>query len=216
MADKCEVYLKNGKITVELPLTKQTSLVRIKDKNGLPVGSVRNNQLLEEWFLEWQVSYFDADRNLTELGKMLKFGIENKIIDRSDLDNLHLFATSKRVFFDNLTQSIESLHKEFEGFSIFNKKIPILRKFLPDGSFIHIELQHRQRAVGFQPMLYIFIPLKNVEDRGGNNIVGRNANKKEIVFWYPQKTHILELLKGFVIMSESHKRDIIEILDLFR
>jgi len=45
VAEKCEVFIKDKKIVVELPLTSQTSLVRIKNKDSLPVGSVKKQNL---------------------------------------------------------------------------------------------------------------------------------------------------------------------------
>lgn len=47
MGVKCHVYYneEKKKIVAELPITLQTSLVRVKDTWGNPIGSVRSQNL---------------------------------------------------------------------------------------------------------------------------------------------------------------------------
>jgi hypothetical protein len=104
----------------------------------------------------------------------------------------------------------------FEGFTLLYRKAPTLRKQLSDGSLIHIELRHKQKAVGYQAMLYIFIPIKNLVSKlDRSSLVGRPARQNEVVLWSPTKEHIIELMKGFSIMSKKHLKDIMSIVERF-
>jgi len=226
-ASKCEVYYdsRENKIVVELPITLPTSLVRIKDMNGNPVGSVRKQKLRDEWYIEWQVSYLDEGGNLVELGKMFEIAVTKaKMIGLMEVTGLYEYVRRrfemKGPYFENafpieiiMNKNIEG----FEGFRLFYRKIPILRKYLSDNSFIHIELKHKQKAVGYQAMLYIYIPLKNTISKNTHEPpIGREASVKELVLWYPMKEHIIELMKAFSMMSRDHASDIMKIIEKFK
>ena len=224
MAVKCKVFYDNVKrrIFAELPLTLQTSLVRIKDVYGHPIGSVRRQELKENWYIEWQISYFDEKKHLVELGKMFELAVTKLgIISRQEVIELYKYlenrAKRKKYVEQLSTRLVEGeISKEFEGFKLIYRITPVLRKSLSDGSFIHIELKHKQKAIGYQAMLYIYIPLKNTVSKVDNKPpVGRSAYVKEYVLWSPTKEHIIELLKGFSLMSQKHLRDILEILRRF-
>ena len=145
--------------------------------------------------------------------------IKMKAVNKTEIKELHYRLKDREVFFEE-TFSVSTEKggeaEKFEGFTLLHKKTPILRKQLSDGSFIHIELRHKQRAVGYQAMLYIFIPIKNVISKSdGSSIVNRPARQKEVVLWFPGKGHIIELIKGFSIMSKKHLEDIVSIVEKF-
>lgn len=218
---KCNVFYdeKARKIVVELPITLQTSLVRVKDVDGNPIGSVRSQNLRENWYIEWQISYFDENRRLVELGEMFRLLVTKKVINEARIKELYSYLKNRDVFFEEtffINIEKDEKAKKFEGFTLLYKKAPILRKQLSDGSFIHIELRHKQKAVGYQAMLYIFIPIRSVISKLDRNpIVDRPAHRNEVVLWFPTEEHIIELMKGFSVMSKKHLKDIVSIVKKF-
>jgi hypothetical protein len=222
MAFKCKVFWddKEGKIKVELPITLQTSLVRVKDIDGNPIGSVRSQSLKEDWYVEWQISYFDENGQLVELGKMFELlATKCKAFTEAEIKELSRCLENRRVFFEEtsfISMEKNGSFERFEGFTLLYRKTPILRKQLSDGSLIHIELRHKQKAVGYQAMLYIFVPIKNlVSNLDKSSLIGRPARQNETVVWCPTKEHITELMKAFSIMSKKHREDIMFIVRRF-
>jgi len=184
--NQCEIKFEGGKIVCLLPITLPTSKVRVK-RNDEPFA-VRQASLKEDDLIEWQISYYDRDRNLVEIGLMLKIGYENGLFSRADLESLKNFAENVRNFFSE-TFDIEKLNTEdlfLNEFEVLYRKVPIIHKDLTNGCFVEGELKHKQRAVGYQPMLYIFIPIRNVISATDKQpIIGRTAHSKEIVCGFP-------------------------------
>jgi len=166
MGIRCNVCYneERRKIVAELPITLPTSSVRVKDIWGDPIGSVRSQNLSGEWYAECQISYFDESRQLVELGEMFRLLVtKSKVVNEKELRALYHHLKDRDVFFEETFSSStekDGKAEKFEGFTLLHRKTPILRKQLSDGSFIHIELRHKQKAVGYQAMLYIFIPIK--------------------------------------------------------
>lgn len=211
--NQCKIKFEKGKIVCLLPITLPTSKVRVK-RNDEPFA-VRQVPLKADDLIEWQISYYDRDRNLVEIGLMLKMGYENRLFLRSDLESLKNFAENVQNFFSD-TFDIEKLNAEdlfLNEFEIFYRKVPIIHKHLTNGCFVEGELKHKQRAVGYQPMLYIFIPIRNVISAINNQpIIGRPAYSKEIVLWAPSLEDIKGTIKTFSVLSSVHNQDIREIL----
>ncbi len=219
MGIKCRVLSDDQRnIVVELPITLPTALVRIKDKDGNPVGSVRQQNLRKGWYIEWQISYFDENKELVELGEMFRLLVEFGKLNEAEIKELYQNIQKRNTFFEEIfSVCLEESKKppEFEGFVLWYRKNPILRKYLSDGSIIHIELRHKQKAVGYQAMLYLFIPIENVRSKEGELIINRPARQKEVVVWFPKKEHIIELVKAFSCMSRKHFEDIMSIVRSF-
>ncbi len=97
--------------------------------------------------------------------------------------------------------------QEFHGFELLHKTVPILLKDT-DGVKIWIELRHKQRAIGFQPMLFLRIPASQVFP----NLVGRVAEKKQIVTWKPEIRIVMDTVGAFAIASKKHHGDMVELV----
>ncbi len=211
--NQCEIKFEGGKIVCFLPITLPTSKVRIK-RNDEPVA-VCQVSLQEDDLIEWQISYYDRDRNLIEIGLMLKIGYEKGLFSRSDLEHLKRFAENVQNFFSDVFE-IEKLNADelfLNEFEVLYRKVPIIRKELTNGCFVEGELKHKQRAVGYQPMLYIFIPIKNVISIIDKRpLFGRPAHSKEMILWFPSLEDIKGTIKTFSVLSPVHNRDIKEIL----
>ena len=217
MADidkQSEVLFENGEIICSLPITAHTSKIRVK-RNGEPLAT-RQKELEGTDLIEWQISYYkpDTDKEFYEIAEMLKTAYKKGIISASELNDLKRHVKSiKETFFEKFHFKIIETKENFYDFAVLLRQSPLIRKILSNGSILEIEIRHKQRAVGFQSMFYLFIPLKNVVTTDGSELLGRPANSKERVLWKPNKTDIIETIKAFSIASKDHLRDIKDILD---
>ncbi len=208
-----EVRWEEEKIVCLLPITLPTSKVRVK-RNDEPIA-VRQNELKDDDLLEWQISYYKEGKVLIEAGKMLELSYKRNILTKGELEELKEYIEKIPKLFDESFEIIkEEMGKEFLGeFQIIFRHVPIIHKELDNGCFIEAELKHKQRAVGYQPMLYIFIPVKNVITEGFTDpLSGRSAKLKEIVKWFPTKKDVEGTIKTFAVLSQKHRDDIIEII----
>lgn len=211
--NQCEVQFEKGKIFCLLPITLPTSKVRVK-RNDSPLA-VRQVVLEDNDLIEWQISYYDQNRKLVEVGRILELAYENNLISGAELKELKQYADNVSEFFAE-SFSIEKLpanNNFLNEFQVLFRKVPIIHLNLTNGCFVESELKHKQRAVGYQPMLYIFIPVKNViSNEDGSRIVGRKARANEIVLWSPTIKDITGTIKTFSVLSKIHNQDIREIL----
>jgi len=65
--------------------------------------------------------------------------------------------------------------KELYGFKRFEEKVPVFIKSGKD-YFVEIMLKHKEKAVGYQSMVFLCIWIKNLEGK----LIGRTANVKEL------------------------------------
>ncbi|MCS7251361.1 MAG: R.Pab1 family restriction endonuclease [Thermoflexus sp.] len=93
------------------------------------------------------------------------------------------------------------------------RRHPVLRRELwsEDGleATIVVELRHRQRAVGFQAMVFLLIPLQRCDPA---DLIGRPAKPKEVAYWSPSREILIALIHAFSISSRSHQKDIAHLL----
>jgi hypothetical protein len=207
-----EVRWENNKIVCLLFVTLPTSKVRVK-RNDSPLA-VRQTTLRDDDLLEWQISYYKEGKVLIEVEKMLELAYRHNILTKEELKKLKVYAQNVPELFAEKTEICkERTDKKFlKEFEIIFRRVPIIRKELRNNCFVEAELKHKQRAVGYQPMLYIFIPVENVLSNKGV-LSGRRAEAKEFVRWYPTKDDIEGTIKTFAVLSKTHNSDIIEIID---
>ncbi|RKY04205.1 MAG: hypothetical protein DRJ43_04490 [Thermoprotei archaeon] len=201
-----EVVWEDG-ITCYLPLTRPTGKVRVK-RRGFPLAT-RRTTLNSDDYVEWQISYFDSNGKLVELGLMLRIAFEYGLISGRKLENLRRWLEEVNSFFDEMwaVKTCE-LKGELWGFKIFERRHPLLVKKV-ERITIEIELRHRQWAVGFQPMLFLLIPLVVLKP---GDLIGRKAKAKEKAVWRPGARIIIETIKGFGIASRAHREDMLKLL----
>lgn len=211
-------------LTCTLPITLPTSKVRVKrvkrtkyTEEVRPV-SPRKEKLESDDYLEWQISYV-SDSGLVEFGLMLKEFYDHGILTRDLICDVveRLGREDVKTFEEHfkIEKDLECCggHEEFK---LIYERTPILRLLLNDGSFIDVVLRHKQRAVGYQAMVFIYIPissqnLKPVKS-SADSLVGMIAPKNEAVEWRPEKEHVIALLKAFIIASPKHREDIKKII----
>ncbi len=196
------------RIVCYLPLTKPTGRCRVK-RNGQPVP-VRQVHLQPNDALEWQIAYRDDTGKPVELGKMLQLAFQHGLLGMDDMRHLRSFVETQTRFCEEVfcVQS-ELTQEEFLGFKVWWRKHPILRREVDDVATIEIEVRHRQKAVGFQAMVFLLVPLRHCEPP---NLIGRKANRNEHALWSPPTEVLKMLVQAFAIASKRHKDDIVELL----
>ena len=78
---------------------------------------------------------------------------------------------------------------------------------------IEIIIKEKQKALGIQPMLYLCVPIKLVEEYP--EIENKLAETKQKATYLITKNNfqfVIETIKIFAILSRKHQKDIINIL----
>ena len=160
---------------MELPLTEPTSKVRVKRRTknfGVPVAT-RREALLEKDYVEWQISYATEEASETavesvrlsdgrigfELAKILCEAKRLGILRERDFNEMKEFAKNVRNKTIEEEEKIVRIRVGEEvagGFVRFEEKVPVFMKEA-DKYFVEIVLRHKQKAVGFQSMVYLCI-----------------------------------------------------------
>jgi len=90
----------------------------------------------------------------------------------------------------------------------------LIHKFNGYEIVTEIKITEKQYAVGTQPMLYLCFPVTKLKAK--TNLIGRTAKTKEIAYFEITENNIkvfLEMLKMFGVLSNSHKHDILQIIN---
>mgnify|MGYP001626412989 CR=1 FL=1 len=219
--ESCRCFTKNNQIMCEIPITLPTSKVRIKrikrseGKEEIEPVAPRKQPLNPNDYIEWQISYFDSEdkKNLIEFGYLLEAFYKSGEIRSNEIcdivEKLKAIKTFEESFV--IRRQVEEISL-ISDFKLLYEKTPILRLDFNDKTFIDIVLRHKQRAVGYQAMVYIYIPINSPNIIASRRLINRVAEPKETVTWIPRREHILGLLKAFLIASQKHRNDIIEII----
>jgi len=151
------------------------------------------------YFYKWNIL---TDKDLEEIRSYL-----NGIKDENLIDN------NSELQIDRSHPISKTINKfDFEYTQV---KYPLLiRKFDKSEIITEIKITEKQYAVGTQPMLYLCFPI--TELRAKSNLIGRVAEMKEIAYFDITKDNIsvfVEILKMFGILSESHKHDVLQIIE---
>lgn len=196
------------RISCKLPLTQPTGRVRVK-RRGKPVA-VRQEPISAEDVLEWQIAYRDDKGNIAELGIMLQLALKHELLTSTDLTQLLSFVEEQSEFCDEkFSVMYEPTPIEFAGFKVWWLKHPILRREVGNEATIEIEVRHRQKAVGFQSMVFLLVPIMHCEPK---NLVGRAAIRNESAKWSPSAEVLKSLIQAFTIASRRHRDDMLELM----
>jgi len=134
------------------------------------------------------------------------------VIGKRSLEDLKRGVLSQQVFFVDEYEIRRTATKQvFQGFKIIYKRHPILHKELENNVIIEVELKPKQRAVGSQPMIYLLIPMSNLLE--SDDLIGRTANRNEVVRWRPSPSVFFEVVRAFAIASPKHREDMLMILE---
>jgi hypothetical protein len=226
-------------VRVRLPLTDVTGKVRVKEKSsdgfGLPVAPMKT-LLNKKYYLEWQIGYDIASTNSPtvvpeirfirngetkyghELSKIIFEAVRVGIISTNDL--IHEIDSLKKVqpneFEENQAVQVEiSTNSSADGFQSAIQRLPQFTKTTPHG-WVQIQLKQKQRAVGYQAMVYVCLPLNEVLTLDGAPRKIGNAKSKETVYYNFNRANsdlLLDIIHAFGIASQQHNEDMRNILE---
>jgi hypothetical protein len=185
-AEYKEVTIMTGTnfVRVRLPLTDVTGKVRVKEKIadgfGIPVAPSKT-VLGKKHYLEWQIGYDTPDaKDATvvpqikftrkgetkyghELSKIIFESVRLGILSTNDL--LHELDSLKKIpatdFEESRAVQIEVSTNSANGFQSAVERLPQFTKSTPHGS-VQIQFKQKQRAVGYQAMIYVCLPMAEV------------------------------------------------------
>jgi hypothetical protein len=234
------VFTKGDSVRVRLPLTDVTGKVRVKEMSpdgfGIPVAPSKA-VLDEKHYLEWQIGYDIPNTNSPSVvplihfqrGGEIKYGHElAKIVFESV--RLGLLSTNELAreiaaleiiqpseFEENRAVQVEiSTNADAGGFQSAIQRLPQFTKTTPHGS-LQIQLKQKQRAVGYQAMVYVCLPMDQVSDMSGNLRKPGPAKSKETVYYDFNRNNavfLLDVIHAFGLASQQHNEDIRRILGI--
>ena len=239
-ADYKQVLIStNGEaVRVRLPLTDVTGKVRVKEKSsdgfGLPVAPSKI-PLGEKHYLEWQVGYDIPTTNSPtvvpeirfirngetkyghELSKIIFEALQLGLLSTNDL--VREIKALKKVqpndFEENQAVQIEvSTNAAADGFQSAIQRLPQFTKTTPHG-WVQIQLKQKQRAVGYQAMVYVCLPMNEVLTMDGSPRKTSPARSKETVYYdfnTANAAFLLDIIHAFGIASQQHNEDVRNIL----
>ena len=232
------VFTNGDSVRVQLPLTDVTGKVRVKEKSsdgfGLPVAPSKT-LLNTNYYLEWQIGYDNPNTNSPSVVPQIKFIRNDETKYGHELSKIIFEAVRIGILSTNdLIHEIDSLKKipptEFEeshavqvevltnaaadGFQSAVQRLPQFTKSTPHG-WVQIQLKQKQRAVGYQAMVYVCLPMSEVLAMDGSPRAPGSAKSKETVYYDFTRANsdlLLAIIHAFGIASQQHNEDIRQIL----
>ncbi len=229
---------QKGFINIELPITSPTGKIRVKEKTdtyefGMPLAT-RQKDISSTSYIEWQIGY--DNENLSnegvikeiefirkgetkygfELSNILYTGIRNSVFPANIITELLTFATSiSKEYYADIIANIERNYKgpfNLGGLELHRiEEIYPVFYYIGDDYNIELVIKHKQRAVGYQAMIYVCLPLSGAIP----NVIGRKAEPKEHVNYRVNQTSnnfVYDAFKVFALASSQHNEDMRNIL----
>jgi hypothetical protein len=224
----------NNAVLVRLPLTDVNGKVRVKEKTadglGVPVAPTRT-KLGKDHYLEWQIGYDSPDTNSPssvpqiqftrkgetkyghELSKLLVDALALGLITTNDLQHeiAMLPKLAANSFEEHEVIEMEAAQKPDEsGFSRSVQRVPQFIRMTDHGA-VQIVLKPRQRAVGYQAMVYVCLPMNQTLDARGEPRKPSLVKSKETVFYLFNRNNdgfLLDTVRAFGIALKQHNEDI--------
>ena len=233
------IFTNGGSVRVRLPLTDVTGKVRVKEMLpngfGLPVAPSKI-VLGEKHYLEWQIGYDIPNTNSPsavpqihfqrngemkyghELAKIVFESVRLGLLSTNDL--IREIESLKRIppseFEENQSVQIEVTTNSANGFQSAVERLPQSTKTTPHGA-VQIQLKQKQRAVGYQAMVYVCLPMSQVLDTNGNPRNPGPAKSRETVYYDFNAANaglLLDIVHAFGMASQQHNEDIRRLMGL--
>ena len=197
------------RILCDLPLTRPTGRVRLR-RGEKPIPA-RQVPLHAEDVIEWQIAYRDHQGNPVEMGEMWRIIHQEHLLDLLTMQRLvHRIKSYSEFCDEKFSIEREYTSSRFADFIISWRKHPVFIREVEDGVRIEIEIRHRQRAVGFQAMVFLVIALRVCEPP---DLIGRTAHAKERARWSPSVDQVMALADAFSLASRSYREDVVQLLE---
>ncbi len=226
-------------VRVRLPLTDVTGKVRVKRQTatgfGVPVAPTRTS-LGQKDYLEWQIGYDSPNTNSPtalpwlqfqrrgetkyghELSKIIFEAVRIGLLSTNDLirEIESLKAIPPAAFEESQPVQIEvETNRIIDGFQRTVRRVPEFTKTTPHG-WVQIQLKQKQRAVGYQAMVYVCLPMNEVLTMDGATRPPGPAKSKETVYYdftRKNKVLLLDIIQAFGLASQQHNEDLRHILE---
>ncbi len=225
-------------VRIRLPLTDVTGKVRVKEKAadgfGVPIAPSRVN-LGSKHYLEWQIGYDIPNTNSPsvvpqiqfqrngetkyghELSKIIFEAVRLGILSTNDL--VREIAALKEIkpaeFEENQAVQVEiSTNAAANGFQSAVQRLPQFTKTTPHG-WVQIQLKQKQRAVGYQAMVYVCLPMNEMLTMDGTPRKTGSAKAKETVYYDFTRANaafLMDIVHAFGMASQQHNEDVRRIL----
>ena len=188
------VFTNGDSVRVRLPLTDVTGKVRVKEMSpdgfGIPVAPSKT-VLGEKHYLEWQIGYDIPNTNSPSVVPQIKFTRNGETKYGHELAKIIFESVRLGLLSTNdVIREVEALKKippaEFEesrtvqvevstnadagGFQSAIQRLPQFTKTTTNGS-VQIQLKQKQRAVGYQAMVYVCLPMDQVLEMSGTSSI---------------------------------------------
>ena len=149
-----------------------------------------------------------------ELSDLFKMALLNKLITKKEIEQLINFNAKNELDIERQYKIIRTAtNKNILGkFEYYEEKSPLFINRISDSAFVEIILQHKQRAVGYQSMVYFCAKVKNLFDKNSRPIVGRTAESNEVVYLPISKEDLVCIAESFIVASKNHAWDMKTIL----
>lgn len=149
-----------------------------------------------------------------ELSDLFRFALENNMISKGDVEELLKFNEDEKVDIEKQykIKRLSTGSKIINKFEYFEEKAPLFINKISDKTFVEIILQHKQRAVGYQSMVYFCSYANNLTDKNGDPVVGRTARSKEVIYLPLTKEDLIGIAESFIVASDDHAWDMKKIL----
>ncbi len=225
-------------VRIRLPLTDVTGKVRVKEKSaggfGLPVAP-KQTALGRRHYLEWQIGYDIPGTNSPSVVPQIKFTRDGETKYGHELAKIIFESVRLGVLSTNdLLRELAALKAvrpgEFEesqpvqieldtndtsgGFQRTVQRVPQFTKTTPDG-WVQIQLKQKQRAVGYQAMVYVCLPMNDMLTMDGTPRQSGPAKSKETVYYDFNRGNagfLLDIIQAFGMASQQHNEDMCVIL----
>jgi hypothetical protein len=226
-------------VRVRLPLTDVTGKVRVKEASPTGVGrpvAPSKTVLGRGFYLEWQIGYDVPNTNSPSVVPAIQFRRHGEIKYGHELAKILVEAVQAGILTSNqLADELTALKKiqpaEYEenqaiqiedstnsvsnGFHGTVQRLPQLTKMTPHG-WVQIQLKQKQRAVGYQAMVYVCLPLDEVLTMTGTPRPSGRARTRETVYYDFTRENsdlLLDTISAFGLASQQHNEDLRQILE---
>ena len=232
------IFTNSSSVRVRLPLTDVTGKVRVKeltpDGFGIPVAPSKT-VLGEKHYIEWQIGYDIPNTNSPSVVPEIRFTRNGETKFGHELAKI-IFESVRlgSLSTNDLIREIEALKKipptgfeesravqvevttnaTSDGFQSVVQRLPQFTKTTAHGS-VQIQLKQKQRAVGYQAMVYVCLPMNQILDMTGNLRKPVPAKSKETVYYDFRRENaafILDIIHAFGMASQQHNEDIRQII----
>jgi hypothetical protein len=232
------VFADTNSVRVRLPVTDVTGKVRVKEKTadgfGLPIAPTKTILGMKH-YLEWQIGYDVPNTNSPtvvplvqftrkgetkyghELSKILYECVRRELVSTNELEKelVLLQKQSTGTFEESRGVEVETdPNTTPDGFQSSVQKLPQFTKSTAHGS-VQIQLKPKQRAVGYQTMVYVCLPMNAVLEMDGTPRRAGPARPKETVLYEFNRNNsafLMDIVHAFGLASRQHNEDICNIL----